>query len=178
MTSSAIDISGLYESRRSFLCFYAMGFLDSYQEAEDVVQSVFEKLLLKDINLKDPMSLNSYLMSSVRNGCLNHLSRKKIHGRYASSILSENQDIDDKSFLNSRIEAEVLWEIFSKVNELPSGCRQVFKMSYLENLSNQEIADRLGISVNTVKSQKARSKELLRESLKDLFAVAAVILGL
>ena len=92
--------------------------------------------------------------------------------------MSESQDIDDKSFLNSRIEAEVLWEIFSKVNELPSGCRQVFKMSYLENLSNQEIADRLGISVNTVKSQKARSKELLRESLKDLFAVAAVILGL
>ena len=172
------QISSLYESHRNFLCFYAMGFLNSYQEAEDIVHSVFEKMLSRDLDLKDQSLAYSYMLSSVRNACLNYLSRKKDHGKYASHFLSENKDYDDRSFVNSRIESEVLWEVFSKINNLPDGCRQVFTMSYLDNLSNQEVADRLGISVNTVKSQKARAKELLRESLKDLFAVAAIIFGL
>ncbi|MBE6244020.1 MAG: RNA polymerase sigma-70 factor [Bacteroidales bacterium] len=171
-------VSELYGRHRSFLCFYAMGYVDSYAEAEDIVHSVFEKMLSMDISLKDTSAIDSYLISAVRNSCLNHISRKKVHGKYASHILSENEDSEDRGFVNSRIEAEILWEVFSKVEQLPHGCRQVFKLSYLEDLSNQEIADRLGISVNTVKSQKARSKELLKESLKDLFAVAAIIFGL
>lgn len=155
-----------------------MSYVDSYAEAEDIVHSVFEKVLSRDISLQDTSAIDSYLLSAVRNSCLNHISRKKVHGKYASHILSENEDSEDRGFVNSRIEAEILWEVFSKVEQLPDGCRQIFKLSYLEDLSNQEIADRLGISVNTVKSQKARSKELLKESLKDLFAVAAIFFGL
>ncbi len=172
------SISAFYESHRSFLCFYAMGFVSSYQESEDIVHSVFEKLLTAKVSMKNPSALNSYFMSAIRNKCLNHLAKKKVHGRYASVFMSENKDEENQNFLNSRIESEILWEIFSKVEQLPKGCRQVFKLSYLENLSNQEIAARLGISLNTVKSQKARSKELLRKSLKDLFAIAAIIFGL
>ena len=43
-------------------------------------------------------------------------------------------------------------------------------------MSNQEIADKLGISVNTVKSQKSRAKQLLKESLKELFVIAMFLL--
>ena len=170
--------SSLYESRRSFLCFYAMGFVGSFHEAEDIVHSVFEKILSKTLQLEEK-AWNSYLMTAVRNSCLNHLSHRKTHEKYATRILDETSDSahEDESFVNSRIETEILWEIFSKVEQLPDGCRLVFKMSYLENLSNQEIADILGISINTVKSQKARSKKLLRASLKDLFCLAAILLG-
>lgn len=171
-------ISGLYESRKSFLCFYAMGYVNSFNEAEDIVQSVFEKLLSSNLMPENLSSFDSYVISAVRNSCLNHLSRKKTHGKYTSYVLSDNEPRDEGDYLTSRIEAEILWEVFSKIEQLPQGCRHIFKMSYLENLSNQEIAERLGISVNTVKSQKARAKELLRESLKDLFSIAALLFGL
>lgn len=172
------SISGLYEGRRAFLCFYAMRYVNSFQEAEDIVQSVFEKLLYRNLVPDDSSAFDSYVVSAVRNSCLNYLAKKKTHGKYSSYILNEERPDDEDGFLTSRIEAEVFWEIFSKVEKLPEGCRQVFRMSYLENFSNQEIAERLGISVNTVKSQKARAKELLRESLKDLFSIAALLFGL
>ncbi|MBQ6310200.1 MAG: RNA polymerase sigma-70 factor [Bacteroidales bacterium] len=171
-------VSEIYGKSRSFLCFYAMRFVESIQEAEDIVHSVFERMLSRNVELEDGKSVNSYLLSAVRNACLNHITKKKVHSRYVSAWLKEAETSDEDSYVNSRIETEILWEVFSKVDNLPDGCRQIFKMSYLEGMSNQEIADRLGISVNTVKSQKARSKELLRESLKDLFAVAAVFFGL
>ena len=171
-------VSEIYGKSRSFLCFYALRFVESLQEAEDIVHSVFEKVLSRNVELEDTKSMHSYLMSAVRNSCLNHLSRKEVHSRYVSAWLKEAETSDEDSYVNSRIETEILWEVFSKVDNLPEGCRQVFKMSYLEGLSNIEIADKLGISVNTVKSQKARSKELLRESLKDLFSVAAFFFGL
>ena len=172
------SISGLYEGRRAFLCFYAMRYVNSFQEAEDIVQSVFEKLLSSNLMPENLSSFDSYVISAVRNSSLNYLAQKKTHGKYSSYILNEERPDDEDGFLTSRIEAEVFWEIFSKVEKLPEGCRQVFRMSYLENFSNQEIAERLGISVNTVKSQKARAKELLRESLKDLFSIAALLFGL
>lgn len=171
-------ISEIYGKSRSFLCFYALRFVESLQEAEDIVHSVFEKVLSRNVELEDAKSVNSYLLSAVRNSCLNHLSRKEVHSRYVSAWLKEAETSDEGGYVNSRIETEILWEVFSRIEDLPEGCRQVFKMSYLDGLSNIEIADRLGISVNTVKSQKARSKELLRESLKDLFALAAVFFGL
>jgi RNA polymerase sigma-70 factor (ECF subfamily) len=172
---SAVTV--LYQQRKAFLCFYAMGMVGSYQEAEDIVHSVFEKILSKE-SLPEGSAFDSYVVSAVRNSCLNHISRQKTHGKYTSYVLKESESSEDRDYVNSRMEAEILWEIFSKIEELPDGCRQVFKMSYLENLSNQEIADALGISVNTVKSQKARSKELLRASLADLFTFAALIFGL
>lgn len=175
--NNRIAVSVLYKERKAFLCFYAMGMVGSYQEAEDIVHSVFEKMLSKE-SLPEASAFDSYVMSAVRNSCLNHLSRQKTHGKYASYVLKEGVSSEDHAYVNSRMEAEILWEVFSKIEELPEGCRQVFKMSYLENLSNQEIADALGISVNTVKSQKARSKELLRASLADLFTFAALIFGL
>ncbi|MDD2242788.1 MAG: sigma-70 family RNA polymerase sigma factor, partial [Bacteroidales bacterium] len=95
--------------------------------------------------------------------------------RYSMLNMSEN---DDSGYLTNRIESEVLWEVFSKVEQLPAECKKVFKLSYLENMSNQEIADMLSISVNTVKSQKSRAKQLLKESLKGLFVFAVAIFGL
>ena len=171
-------ISELYKKNYSFLCFYAMRFVESLQEAEDIVHSVFERVLSKSVEIKDSNSVNSYLLSAVRNACLNHISKKRHHNSYVATSLKEAESADYSSFLNSRIESEILWELFSKVENLPDGCRNVFKMSYLENLSNQEIADRLGISVNTVKSQKARARELLKDSLKNLFSIAAIFFGL
>ncbi len=168
----------LYESRKAFLCFYAMGFFVSYQEAEDIVQSVFERILSKKVEIANASVFESYAMSAVRNSCLNYISRKKIHSKYVSYIQKNVETEEEGGFVNSRIEAEILWEIFSQVEQLPEGCRQIFKMSYLENLSNQQIADILGISINTVKSQKARSKELLRNALANLFSFAAILFGL
>lgn len=168
----------LYEKYKSILCFFACKYTGSYLEAEDIVHSVFANILEKDIRLNDPQALKSYLFSAVHNACVNSIAHKdtaRKFYRYSMLNMSEN---DDSGYLTNRIESEVLWEVFSKVEQLPAECKKVFKLSYLENMSNQEIADMLSISVNTVKSQKSRAKQLLKESLKGLFVFAVAIFGL
>jgi len=169
-------INDVYEKYHSVLCFFAYKYTKSYSEAEDVVHSVFEKLLEKSVNLENDQALKSYLFSAVRNASLNHIKRDEIKKKYSDYTISHESDTDDSNYLLDRIEVEILFEVFSKIDALPTECNKIFKLSYIENLSNQEIADKLGISVNTVKSQKSRAKQLLRESLKDLFILALYLL--
>ena len=171
-------LSGLYEKYKSVLCFYASRYTGSYWESEDIVHSVFANFLSKEIKLNDENALRSYLFSAVHNACLNNIAQKSTAKKYYAYALLNETDKDESGYLSDRIETEVLWEVFSKIEQLPSECKKVFKLSYLENMSNQEIADELSISVNTVKSQKSRAKQLLKESLKGLFVFAVAIFGL
>ena len=54
-------------------------------------------------------------------------------------------------------------------------CRKVFTLSYMEGLDIKEVAEKLDISPHTVKSQRARAKQLLQERLKDLFPLLAYL---
>jgi RNA polymerase sigma factor (sigma-70 family) len=63
------------------------------------------------------------------------------------------------------IRAEVIGEIQRSIEDLPEGCKVVIKLAFTEGLKNEEIAKALGISINTVKSQKQRALKLLRLNL-------------
>jgi len=59
----------------------------------------------------------------------------------------------------------VLMEINKAIEKLPPKCGEICRLSYIEGMSNEEIASRLLLSVNTVKNQKTKAITLLRLSL-------------
>ena len=61
---------------------------------------------------------------------------------------------------------------------LPEECRKVFDLCYFQGMDNTQAAEALGVSVNTVKTQKARGKKILRENLKDLYPLLLLFLDL
>jgi len=63
------------------------------------------------------------------------------------------------------LRAEVVQEIYREIEELPGKCGQIFKMIFLENLPTDQIAERMGINVQTVRTQKARAISLIRTAL-------------
>jgi RNA polymerase sigma-70 factor (ECF subfamily) len=75
------EIKEIYAKYRSLLCFYANKFTKSYSEAEDVVHSVFARLIEKKISLSNENTLKSYLFSAVRNTSLNLIKRDGIKKR-------------------------------------------------------------------------------------------------
>ena len=77
--------------------------------------------------------------------------------------------------MTDRVESEVMWELMTAIDSLPEECRKVFKLSYMEGDDINEVARKLNISTHTVKSQRARAKQLLRERLKDLFPLFAYL---
>lgn len=152
------------------LSYFAYQFLGDRSLAEDVVQNVFLKLLDEKPTLKGDDHLKHYLYKSVRNTCLNQMRQDHLHAEILDSLKPlEAEENDDPDFLQSVVRAEVYREIMDAIDQLPTECSRVFKMAYLSNLDNDEIAESLSISVNTVKSQKVKAKKRLRENLKDLY---------
>ncbi len=73
------------------------------------------------------------------------------------------------------LRAEVLQEIYAEVESLPGRCGQIFKLLFIEGLPTDQIAERFGINVQTVRTQKARAICLIRTALLKKGRLAALV---
>lgn len=157
------------------LVLYANNFLYDQQASEDVVQEVFISLWENAKNIEIKSSLKAYLYAMVRNKCLNYLKSVKITDDLnvidLNSILVLDEDLD----LISEEEKTILYNhILKIIDTFPESMQQVFKLKFIENYKYEEIADELGISVNTVKTQLKRAKMKISESLVILVALLSI----
>lgn len=166
----------LFKDNYAKLCYFATQLLNDSEAANDVVQETF--MIYWDLAAEEKRgigSVNGFLYQSVKNACLNRLRRQKLEHSYLNK--QDVEPVEDAVALNLMIKSEVLAEINKVLETLPSNCQQIFRMGYLEGLKNHEIADTLGISINTVKTQKKRGLQLLKVRLNpDFFAIAALFL--
>lgn len=151
------------------LCFYANKYVKDTDTVKDLVQDVFVLIWERKMTFPTDLALKSFLYTSVYNSCINYLKSTRIHEKHHERIRQESDETDNSNYLLDRIENEVMYELLSAIEHLPEECRKVFKLSYLEGKNIQEVADTLQISSHTVKSQRARAKQLLKERLKDLY---------
>lgn len=155
----------VYESHYRNLCFFAYQLLGDREIAKDVVQDSFVAYW----NQKGTISNNekivkSYLYSTVKFISLNNLRHKKVTERF--SMNSSDPYLEDEQITEKIMRAEVLRELYSALDMLPEGCKEVFRLGYFEGFSNSKIAEVLEISINTVKTQKQRGFKILRSVLK------------
>lgn len=158
------------------LCYFACHYLQEQEEAEDVVQDVFMKLLDGEEYFDSENHLKHYLYKAVRNACLNQIKLTDIHSNILGTIQENTEDSENDFFVNV-VRAEVYQKIMEAIQELPTECGRVFKLAYVEGFNNDEIASQLSISVNTVKVQKNKAKIQLREKLKGLYPIMFILLG-
>jgi RNA polymerase sigma-70 factor (ECF subfamily) len=145
------------------------------QEAEDVVQNAFVSYWNCKDNLgSEPTVVKSFLYTTVRNSCVDLLRHRLVVQNFRDQL--EEDPIEENFVENEIIRTEVLSEIFNAIELLPSGCRQVLEMSYLEGKKNHEISKELGVSTNTVKTQKQRALRLLRLKLSSTALVFLLLL--
>ena len=133
------------------LLFYATRLVGT-EEAEDVVQDVFVELWRRRDSVVIGEQILAFLYRSVYTKAINLLKHQVIENNYSAAI--ENQELRQ--------------EIFGAINELPDKCKEVFKLSYLHDMKNKEIADTLGISLRTVEAHMYKALKFLRERLSHL----------
>lgn len=154
------------------LLFVANGIVGETGEAEDIVQDVFLKLWDKRNNFEDLQAIKAFLYICVKNACRNAYHHQKVVEKHAAGL---NAEVDDRNIMLSIMEAEVIGELYAAISKLPAGCRDVIHLGYFEGLSNKEVASQLGVSINTVKTQKLRALRYLRLNMKD-FSIGLVLL--
>ena len=136
-------------------------FKDKYK-AEDVLQDGFIKIFRNLHKFEKKGSLEGWMRRIIVNTALDEIRKRKKE--------QDNIELDNTNFkivhnsdIEERLQAEVLMEI---VQGLPDGFRIVFNMYAIEGYSHKEIANELGISESTSKSQYSRARASLREQLK------------
>ena len=155
------------------LCFFANNFLRDKEAAKDIVQDVFVLLYEKKYQFPNLNALKAFLYQCVHDKALNYIEKRRIRSEIESQL-----DIplyEENTYFLRQTETEMYEEIFRAIDELPTECRRIFKMSYIERLSIQEISQRLNIADTTIKTQRARAKKFLQERLKDLFSLAILL---
>lgn len=173
-------LHAVYDRYFRLLCFYGRRYLPEMVEVEDIVQDLFVDLYQRGMRFANEKALAVYLHRCIYNACLNKINSaniRKRHREIIADILAE-EHADPSVFNADVVEDNLLWKIMQAVDQLPPQCANVFRLSYVERLSINEVAERLGISANTVNSQRTRAKKLLQQLLKDIYPIAAIFLHL
>jgi RNA polymerase sigma-70 factor (ECF subfamily) len=151
------------------LCNFARSYINDDDTAKEITQNVFINLWQNKKNIDSGKSVKSYLFTSVRNRCLNHIRDNK---KFRSSVLDvEIADYETAYESDAISVAELETKISSALDKLPERCRQVFMLNRFEDLKYKEVAEKLGISIKTVEVQMSKALKILREELKDYIYV-------
>lgn len=159
----------LYVTYRHWLFISAMTILRNEASAEELVQEFFidfwQRRLYHNIDARTSSSLRNFLFVSIKNRCLNQLSKDKTRkNRLDQFFLSE-----DFMPPENRLENEELGNrLEHAIAQLPPRQCEVFKMAYLFQKTRKEIAIEMNISEETVKKQLSLALKTLRLYLKEL----------
>ena len=155
----------IYKQHYKLLVAFGMQVIGNIEEAEDAVQDVLFSTWQQHNTFQTEGQLRAYLYYAVRNRCLSMLSHHHVTIEHQAEIISEFREMameDDKTIALHK--EEVYRQIFEAIDQMPVKQREIFLLT-IEGKGNKEIASLLNITLNTVKSQKRRGIEKLRESL-------------
>lgn len=151
----------IFERYWKRLYTYAFNVLKKEEVCEDIVQEIFISFW-KNIKTTTILNLEAYLFRAVKNKIANHIRDLKFdqeHTDALENISSWSRGINDIEYKD--FERTVL----SQVNELSPKCREVFMMSRFEDYSNQEIAEKLNLSIYTVEKHITNALRTLRSRI-------------
>ena len=131
-------------------------------ESKDVVHDIFAHLLRNSQDLREETA-ESYLLTSVRNRCLNVIRSRQIQERVEHLYLL---DLDTNITPTERLEEE-LKALYKGINQLePPVCRDIIMQHFRDGITFKDIANRLGVSETTVYKHLRRALHQLRTQLK------------
>ena len=148
-------LEGLFRRNYSEMIHLASVLLGDDEEAEDVVQDIFLRVADSDI----PPKNDNYLLTAVRNACLNRIRQMQLHERVKNLLPIEDET--DLQPIDKRLER--LDDIAAYVDEqLEEPHRSIFHLRFDEDLTVSEIARRLGLNPNTAYKYLMQSIQQIR----------------
>ncbi|BAX82408.1 RNA polymerase sigma-70 factor [Labilibaculum antarcticum] len=144
---------------------FAISYLKSDADAEELVQDVFLKLWEKRETLDESQNIRAYIFKIAINSIYN-LSKRKNYKQVYNEFVKNNFTLDNEFTWNDVVYNELVDSLNLHIDKMPAQRRDIFLMSRKDGLSNQEIAKNLNISLRTVENQIYRSVSYLREQLK------------
>lgn len=149
----------LYDRFCKKMMVVCLRYSKSSPEAEDILQEGFVKVFQGLEGFRQDAKLETWMTRIMVNTALNH-HRKKLY-------LYPMVDVEEIDLPQSEVSLSGIHftQLLEMIQALPQGCQVVFNLFAIEGYSHKEIAELVGISEGTSKSQYARARSLLQERL-------------
>ncbi len=165
----------LYKEYSGRLYRFALGYLKSEEEAEELVQEVFTIIWEKRSELKEELSFKSFLFTIAFNIIRKHFRTKAQLTEYFKSGLIDDTDVQTAQ----RVSYDSLYQYITKlIDQIPQRRKEIFIKSRLEGLSIKEIAEELNISHKTVENQLTDALKFIRTNLNREYLPAILFFAL
>ena len=154
----------LFETYFTRLCQFMHTYWDNQQEIEEEVMDIFIYLWKHPEKIAPNLSIKAYLFQSARNKCLNLIRNQ--YKTLPLEVVKDSISLDESTFL----EAQELHDLIQRaIMAIPENSREIFLKSRDENLTNQEIADKMNISIKTVEKHITRSLKIVKSIIGDSY---------
>lgn len=165
----------LYYRYSKKLYYFSLRYLHNSEESEELVQSLFINIWEHRKSLDESIPVKNYIYRSAVNFIYNSLRKKAIRARFLEAELRKGDPHSnltyDQIFLN-----DLERSIDKVIQTLTLQQQKIFRLSRYENLTHQEIADRLDLSVRTVENHVFRALKVIRSKLqREVFLLFMVI---
>ncbi len=168
------DFKTFFEAYFEPVYRFAKKYTEETAVARDIAQETFIRLYERRTGFDALEKARSFAYATAHHLCLDHLKHHKVTQQYSRDSLEEEEKY---FFLHEITYQETLRLLHQAIEELPPQARTIILLG-LEGQNNQEIAEILNISVNTVKTLKKSAYKKLREVLgKDFFFLFTLLLG-
>ena len=156
----------LFDKYSQKIYHFSLSYLKDKEEAEEIVQEVFMKIWSSRDKLVDNPSFESFLFIIAKNAILNTIRKSNCHQAYLNySKLHPEKNI----LLDEELDFNELKRAYQKsIEKLPPRRKEIFYLSREKNLSNVDIAKKMGISVKTVENQMTSALAEIKKNLRSL----------
>jgi RNA polymerase sigma-70 factor (ECF subfamily) len=168
--------AAVYNMHYSRLYGFIKKLTDSREEAQDITAETFVKLWKLHANFNTAENIKAFLYITARNACMDYLryrQRQTTNKQEFGYVLVQQGEA--LSPFNDEIKTAVLKQIHNEIENLPTQCRRIFKMAWLEGKKNAAIAEQLALTEQTVRNQKARAVKILRLALANSNVVLFIL---
>ena len=163
MTDKKRQIERLFRKHYRAMYRLACIMLHDGDESKDIVHDVFAHLLADDALLGEATA-EAFLLSCVRNRCLNEIRNRKTHER-VKQLFMLDEDLENTS--PEELEAEIKALHVGITKLFPPICREIIMLHFAEGLTFREIAERMGVSETTIYKHLRGALNQLRQTLKN-----------
>lgn len=144
--------------------YLALRILHDDEASKDVVADAFE-LVWRRLQDSDVDKLSSYLLTAVKNVCLDYIRKQNIRSRYVQASV---QAVGKQSFNPEEVDLheEKIQTIMRSLDELTPRTQQIVTMCYVQRKKYREVAEELGISESAVKKHIMQALSYMRQKFK------------
>ncbi len=153
----------LYESFYGYCMSVALRFSESREDAKEIVHDAFIKAFAKLDTVDSASSFKPWLRRIVVNTSIDEFRRKKTESYHLDVVEHDTIDLTEDAL--QKLSAE---NLFAMIAELPPAYRMVFTLYAVEGYKHEEIAQKLGISVGTSKSNLSKARAKLQKLIIEI----------